>query len=343
MKDKFDILFLVESGIGNTLEVLYAVEYCLKNKIRAGLVLNKINASFFEYIKRCYGDDVIMAYTKGISTRNLVHSFTYESQIEIEHDNYFYIYPDVNSTKYLSETEQSISIARALYPSSHDISPVLNKLIEERTDRVNKLNIENKYVIYSGCSSSTPQRRWPLYSDLMTMLGKDNVVFIGGLDDLNVNYSYIYNYYITKLFPRQISNKKFFWNICKKLNLLDPFSHNNGIAMLENSYFNVFNWGEMVAILKNCKGFIGNDGGLMHLASSAGAKGVAIFGPSSVKKNKSYNPDIKEIFKSYLCQPCQFTVDGISMSKYYISCPYQVKCLADISCNDVLALLGYKL
>jgi len=343
MKEKFDILFFIESGIGNVVEALYAVEYCLNANVKAGVVLNKISPSFQEYLKRCYGDEVVLTTTKNISTINLVHSFTYESQIEIEYDAYFYIYPDINSTKYLSETEQSISIARALYPSNCNISPVLDKLIEDKTNRVNKLNIENKYVIYPGCSSTTSQKRWPFYFELMKILGKDNVIFIGGIDDLNTEYSYIYKLSLTKLIPRQITNKKTFWNICKKLGLLESFAHNSDIAILDNSYFNVFNWDEIIAILKNCKGFIGNDGGLMHLASSAGAKGVAIFGPSSVKKNKSYNPDIKEIFKSYLCQPCQFTVDGISMSKYYISCPYQVKCLADISCNDVLALLGYKL
>ena len=96
-----------------------------------------------------------------------------------------------------------------------------------------------------------------------------------------------------------------------------------------------------MSIFKHCKGFVGNDGGLMHLASCSGAKGVAIFGATSVNKSKSYNPHIKEIYTNYECQPCFFEVGKVINRNYCITCPYGVKCLADIGVNDVLKILEY--
>lgn len=338
MNKHYDIIFLVEVAIGNTLEVLYAVEYCLKNNVKAGILLNKMNFSFQEYLRKCYGNDVILISSEGVSTTNLVHTFIYTDVIEIEYTNYLYIYPDVNSTKYLSETEQYLSCVRALYPSKYH-SYTLDMLFVEDTQRVRNLNIEEKYVIYPGSSSFSSVKRWPSYIDLSEKIGKDKVIFVGGLDDLNYQFSYIYKSFVTKIFPYQITNRKTFWNLSKNLNMLEPFSHYKNIENLDNSYFNIFSWGELVYIFKHCKGFIGNDGGLMHLASASGAKGVAIFGPSSVDKNKSYNPDMKEIFTNYSCQPCQFNIENIYMAKFYISCPYQVKCMTDIHCENILSIL----
>lgn len=319
--------------------MLYSLEYCIENNVTAGIFLHKVSPSFQEYLKKCYGSNIVLTNIENVYAKNLVHSFIFEDNVTVKYENYFYVHPDVNSTKYLSETEQTISLVKALFPSNHNIPNVLEKLVEDKTDRVCKLNIESKYIFYPGCASPSSVKRWPLYLELMKLIGKDNVIFIGGTDDLNIDSSYTYKCIVTNCFPRPFTNRKNFWNICKKMNLLEPFAHNIEISKLKNSYFNVFNWGELVFILRHCKGFVGNDGGLMHLAAAAGAKGVAIFGPSSMKKNKPFNSHIKKIYQKYSCQPCQFAVDGISMSKHYISCPYQVKCLADISCSQVLSLL----
>ena len=171
--------------------------------------------------------------------------------------------------------------------------------------------------------------------ELIKELGEDNVIVVGGKDDLNNEYAYKYKKIVSKIFPIQLTNRKSFWQLCKKLKLLEPHAHNKEIANLKYSYFDYFNWGELVAIFKNCKSFIGNDGGLMHLASCVGAKGVAIFGPTSVKKSKSYNSNIKELYTNYECQPCFFEVGKVINRNYCITCPYNLKCLADITVNNV--------
>ena len=338
MKKNYDIIFLSQQAIGNTIEMLYAIEYCLVNNIKVGIYISKPNKSFKDYLVKCYGEDVILDSQKDIVVDNIIHTCIFEDKIEIEYKNYIYINPNSENTKYLSETEQYLSIVRALYPSDYN-SFTLEYLISKESDRVKALNIKDKYILYTGCSSFAPVRRWSRYMELIDSIGEDNIIVVGGNDDLNDNYGYVYPKFIPKISPYKLTNRKSFWNICHKLNLLLPYSHNDKISNLDCSYFDIFDWEELVYIFKNSKYFIGNDGGLMHLASASGSKGVAIFGASSVEKNKSYNPQIKEVYKNYECQPCQFNLDRVHWGKYFISCPYGVKCLEDISCDEVLKVL----
>ena len=41
MKKQYDILFLSELAIGNTLEMMYAIEYCLKVGAKAAIYYEK--------------------------------------------------------------------------------------------------------------------------------------------------------------------------------------------------------------------------------------------------------------------------------------------------------------
>lgn len=339
MKLEYDVLFLSEAAIGNTLEMMYAIEYCIHNDVKVAIHIHQANKSFEEYLRKCYGSEVILSSLENISVKNLIHTFIVGRKVNVQYENYIYIHPDANSTQYLSETEQYLSVVKALYPSDYD-SNVLQMLIPDVSERVEKLEIENKYVIYPGCSSFAAVRRWPYYLELIEKLGPENVIVVGGTDDLNNEYAYRYKLIVPKIFPSKFTNRVGFWNLCKKVNLLEPFAHNTKLSELKCSYFNVFGWGELVAIFKHCKGFVGNDGGLMHLASSAGAKGIAIFGATSVNKSKSYNPDIKEVYTNYECQPCFFEVGKVICRNYCITCPYGVKCLENISCDEILEKIG---
>jgi len=335
MKKEYDVVILIEWAVGNTIEALYAVEYCLANNKKAGIVLNKVSNSFKEYLKECYGENIILDNCENIKTTNLIHVFIHHDEFDIEFENYFYVYPDFHSSKYQSETEQYLSIVKALYPSEYQ-SYTLNKLIGIETERVRTLDIKNKYVFYHGSANHTVVKRWPHYIDLMNQLGAENCIFVGGGHELDFTYSYLYPKYITKIFSKKFTNNIKFWNLNKQINLLKPYTNYHKIINFKNAFLNTFNWKELVYIFRKSKAFVGNDGGLMHLASAAGAKGIAIFGPSSLEKNKSYNPSIKEIHKKYDCQPCQFNIKEIPMARYFIACPYQIKCLNDITTEQII-------
>lgn len=330
----YEIFFLVESGIGNAIEVLYAVEYCLHNKIKTGIYLNKISASFIAYIRSCYGEDVVVSNIDNISTKNLVQSFTYQDSHKIVYDNYFYVMANVHSTKYMSETEQYLSIVRSLFPSSYN-EIVLTRLQENYSDKVINANPDNKFVLYPGCSSISPAKRWPYYLDLVKLLGEDKVIVLGGDDDLNFEYSYYYPKWITSIFPRPVLHRIQFYNFVKSLGLLKKHSHNDKIETEAYSFFNYFSWPELVAVLKRARGFVGNDGGITHLAGACGQSGYSIFGPSSVNKNKPINYQIKPVSRSYDCQPCQFHTKGHILTTKSIVCPYQVRCLYNIHADEI--------
>src|SRR5690606_1946195 len=110
------------------------------------------------------------------------------------------------STAFLSETEQYLSIVRALYPAP-DASSGLTMLREEFSPRIQALAPERKYVIYPGCDSRTPSKRWPYFKELIEELGSDNVIVVGGGDDLNYEYAYYYPAWITSVLPGSLLRK----------------------------------------------------------------------------------------------------------------------------------------
>ncbi len=88
---------------------------------------------------------------------------------------------------------------------------------------------------------------------------------------------------------------------------------------------------ELVALLHKASLLVTNDSGPMHIASSAGTPVVALFGPESPQ---FYGPIGKAsvVYKSLPCSPC------LSMynAKSFV-CPYNAKCMQDISTKEVLA------
>lgn len=333
---KVDILFLVDTGIGNALEMLYAVEYCLRQGKLAAIFCNRIAPSFVSYLRDCYGEEVVLASLDGVSTEHLIHSWLYKDNFRIDFKYYYYVNADNNSTNYLTETEQYLSIVKGIYPGDFD-SKTLLYLKADYSDRVKAAGPEDKHVLYPGCDAATPSKRWPYFQDLIKSLGPDNVIVIGGKEDLSFIYSYYYPKWLTRAVSPFFLRRIAVFSLLKKLGILKPHANlEPGIERQPYSYFNVFTWPELVALLKRASAFIGNDGGITHLAGACDTPGFAIFGPSSVKKNRPYNGNIRPIATDHPCQPCQFTVNKRdSMSKNSILCPFQVRCLYDIKAQSV--------
>lgn len=335
---QYDIVFMVSSGIGNVLEMLYAVEYVMhKPELKVGMYIEKVPKSFLEYLKSCY-PEIIIEDTTGVKTKHLVHSLTVEKHIPISFEHYFYIKPDRYSSDYLSETEQALSVVKALYPGGN-FSPILKNLKSSIPTGIGEIEISRKTILYPGCSSINPVKRWPYFQDLIKKLGEENVLLLGGKDDLDFSASYIYPKWFAKIAPQAVLNNKSVWNIFKKLSILKPYAHWKGMEKLPFVFIERFSWAELVWLFQHAKNFVGNDGGIMHLAAASGANGLAIFGPTSIEKNKPLNPNIQIVSKKTPCAPCQFAVGGIQMTKGYINCPFQIKCLTGISADEVILIL----
>ena len=331
---KYDIFFLIDGGIGNVLECLYAVEYCIVNKKKTGLYIKNLSKSFVEFLRKSYGAHVVLGSLENLTTTNLIHSFTFYDNFDLEYDYYFYVQPDNLSTRYLSETEQYLSIVKALYPSEY-ASDTLQFLTEDYSDKVKRVEPERKVVLYPGCSAAFSSKKWPYFMELMNKVGVASTLLLGSTEDTNFNYSYFYPNWISKVVPQKILNWQSFYNVLKKLGLLQKHAHYKGMDKMENTFFNHFSWEELVAIFRRCWFFVGNDGGLMHLAACCGARGKAIFGPTSVEKNVPYSKAMEVVALNLDCQPCSLRATGINYAPGIIACPNQLTCLYSISVETI--------
>jgi len=150
--------------------------------------------------------------------------------------------------------------------------PVLKKDMK----KISKDFLKLKNSIAIGASANWPAKIWPSknFVKLIHMFLKEkqfgkkkSIVFFGSSKDLkNIKK-------ITKHL-KKIKVK----NLCGKLNLIEVAAH-----------------------LKKCKIFIGNDSGLMHIASAIGIPTLGLFGPSlesryAPKGNNSYYIRTKKTF-----------------------------------------------
>ena len=96
---------------------------------------------------------------------------------------------------------------------------------------------------------------------------------------------------------------------------------------------------EAVFLISKCKMFIGNDGGLAHLAAATGIPTYIIFGPSSDVKNKPLAQNVTVIALDIPCRPCQFKADSNGKQIFRggkASCPNDIRCMKRMSVHYVL-------
>ncbi len=71
---------------------------------------------------------------------------------------------------------------------------------------------------------------------------------------------------------------------------------------------------ETAALIEQCKLFISNDSGLMHIAAAVGTPTIGIFGPTRPEKNRPYGTDHLVVTAGMRCQPCYSTESTIKCS-----------------------------
>jgi ADP-heptose:LPS heptosyltransferase len=84
----------------------------------------------------------------------------------------------------------------------------------------------------------------------------------------------------------------------------------------------------LTRLLGRCEFFIGNDGGITHLAAALGCRTIALFGPSDPVVWAPRGKKVTVLHKNKPCSPCH--LDSSS------SCTGDQSCLTEISIQDVL-------
>ena len=134
---------------------------------------------------------------------------------------------------------------------------------------------EGDYIVFANCAAPLwDRKRWQGYSDLAHLIGDEyHIVMLGGENDKK--------YYDPDYFPNT------------------------------ESHFNL-PLRQVAAILDNAEWVVGNDCGLVHIASALGTKTIALFGPTSRKKNKPLGSlcagkHTTQVLNPRLsCSPCQY-------------------------------------
>lgn len=89
------------------------------------------------------------------------------------------------------------------------------------------------------------------------------------------------------------------------------------------------NIGELMALLSLCDGFVGNDSGAAHLASSLGIPTIAIFGSTAPQRTGPLGPRTTILYQGLSCSPCLAR-----------TCRFgHYRCLRDIAPPQALAAL----
>lgn len=112
----------------------------------------------------------------------------------------------------------------------------------------------------------------------------------------------------------------------------DKFADTQIFDNVFQSYIGKLSITETAKLISQCKVFVGNDGGLMHIANAVGTKTFGIFGPAGIIKSMVVG--ITPISKKLPCQPCLFTPN------FRESKCTSVRCMSELSVLDVLKVIN---
>lgn len=130
--------------------------------------------------------------------------------------------------------------------------PDLKWLIGDTESLLQQLNIKTPYVaIIPGSSAKHPEKRWPFYAQFAQLLLNDGLEVVA---------------------------------------ILGP-DENDLIDTLPCKILQGLDWLALATVLKGALYVIGNDTGPSHIASHVGAKGVAVFGPTTSAKRAEITHD----------------------------------------------------
>ncbi len=161
-------------------------------------------------------------------------------------------------------------------------------------------------VIFPGSSANASFRRWDLekYIYIIKKINPyANFMIVGGPDEVE----------------------------------LKPSLNISGLSAID--FINEWTLLELLWILRNVANlFVGNDGGVLHLAESQGVPIVGIFGPALYSKWGSINPESIPIEAEIDCRPCLRNFEGVVPSSCHRG---DVACLGMID-QEVVANAIFK-
>lgn len=225
------------------------------------------------------------------------------------------------------ESDYALSVARLLVPNAGRSAPVFPLTADEHDRAAHLLATLREHngplvALHPGSGGYAPARRWPVarYATVADVLIERGaaVVLVGGKEEARLRRS-----------------------------LLAQMRHARHVLDLGGRT----SLGELAAVLGRCTLFVGNDGGIMHLAATAGVRVVAPYGPTDPhswgawseqpwQRTGSYANGV-DVWRAHphitlkaalACSPCIYRGTGLGTPA---GCPDRT-CLHRISVEQVL-------
>ncbi|MBU1078600.1 MAG: glycosyltransferase family 9 protein [Spirochaetes bacterium] len=90
---------------------------------------------------------------------------------------------------------------------------------------------------------------------------------------------------------------------------------------------------EIIKEINECRVFISNDSGLMHLAAFLGCYSVSIMGPSDFRRTGPFTRNKVIVYSDIACRPCSHTY---TISSHRFECLYETRrCLEEVKPQEV--------
>lgn len=237
-----------------------------------------------------------------------------------------------------SEIELYSNLAKFIVPNVDNITQTSCNASERIFDDIN----DETCVLIPGGGMQVIIRKWAKYGELAKKI--KNVAVVGLPADLNHSNRIIFPKWCKNLFGKTLNYQGKAWHFARHFaerldeEILFPEHVKNYIGRLSLE--------DTAALIKQAGYVIGNDCGITHMAVALGKPVFPILGPTSRRKVfPSFLSNVSIISKSFDCQPCQENTKlGVwREDKSQCFCPYSIRCMEEISINDVLNHVSKKL
>ncbi len=234
----------------------------------------------------------------------------------------------------LHELDYALLIARLLVPSAERSAPSLTPTAQDIARAAEMLGpaalgADPLVAVHPGSGAYAPARRWPVarFARLLDALIADGaqIALLGGAEERGLRAA-----------------------LLAQIRQVERVRDLGGRTTL----------GELVAVLQQCDLFVGNDGGVLHLAAAAGTPVVAPYGPTDPRAWGPWAPEVWERVRAYpngvdvlrrgmhttlqaalACSPCIYRGMGLGTPN---GCPDRT-CLERISVDQVLETVRERL
>jgi hypothetical protein len=234
-----------------------------------------------------------------------------------------------------SEIELYTNLARAIDPELPIVTAPSCATSGRKFDGISP----STYVLAPGGQRQLQIRKWHGYAALAAALRDVAIVGVGS--DLDVSNRVVFPRWLRRISGKQLDYQGGYWRAARLF--AERYEFRSDFPPHAKNFIDKLSIDDTAALIEQAGAVVGNDCGLVHLAVALGKPVFAILGPSS--RRKVFPPFLKNvtvIAKEYDCQPCQEhrRLGVWRESKGQVYCPYGIRCMADITPEEVAARIG---